>query len=80
MVTKGYLNGASATEYCPPGYQALGGGASGSGLVALAASYPSNSSGGKLTDSGQVATSWSVVYVSDVGSTYYPVAYVICSQ
>ncbi len=80
VVTKGSNDGTTATAYCPSGYQALGGGASGEGQVALAASYPSNASGGKLTASGQAATSWTVVYVSAVGNGYNPIAYVICSQ
>ena len=80
VVTKGTMNGTTATAFCPTGYQALGGGASGSGTTALAASYPSNASGGKLTASGQVATSWTVVYVSAVGASFSPVAYVICSE
>jgi hypothetical protein len=80
VVTKGSDDGTTATAYCASGYQAIGGGASGEGQVALAASYPSTAAGGKLTTSGQVATSWTVVYVSAVGSGYYPVAYVICSQ
>jgi hypothetical protein len=80
VVGKGTEDGTTATAYCPPGYQTLGGGASGSGLVGIAASYPSSSSGGKLTANGQVATSWTVVYLSAVGSGFYPVAYVICSQ
>jgi Collagen triple helix repeat (20 copies) len=80
VVAKGSNDGTTATALCPSGYQALGGGASGEGQVALAASYPSNASGGKLTASGQVATSWTVVYVGAVGNGYNPVAYVICSQ
>ena len=80
VVAKGALNGTTVTAYCPSGYQTVGGGASGSGTTALAASYPSNASGGKLTANGQVATSWTVVYVTEVGASYSPVAYVICSQ
>ncbi len=80
VVAKGSANGTTVTAYCPSGYQTVGGGASGSGTTALAASYPSNASGGKLTASGQVATSWTVVYVTGVGASFSPVAYVICSQ
>jgi hypothetical protein len=78
VVTKGVLNGMTATADCPSGYQAIGGGASGSGTVGLASSYPSYS-GGKIP-SGQAATSWTIYYVSDLTGGYYPTAYVICSQ
>ncbi|MGH3256773.1 MAG: hypothetical protein ACRDOU_15495 [Streptosporangiaceae bacterium] len=78
VVTKGALNGMTATADCPSGYQAIGGGASGSGTVGLASSYPSYS-GGKIP-SGQAATSWTIYYVTDLTGGYYPTAYVICSE